>query len=330
MTKKQAVDVESNGRSGVLLRAQQSRFGDRVFYCSRGFRHWVMDAQWMVENGFTWPDDVKEVDGTILEAFRPGRRTARRWDASDWQTLLGSTTAEMREICVSRLAGRGVEVGPGASPMPIPLDCDVMYADVFSAEELQQNSYDGQQINDLIVPDLQASLEDLSAIPDASIDFIVACHVIEHTRDPIGSIVRGMSKLKPGGRMALVIPDMTRTFDRARERTPLTHLISDFEDPERERDREHFKEFYRIAMPVSSENYEDHWLARWQEAFPIHYHTWTYESFIQMIEWIGANVHPFSDVWVRPALDGVEDCIEFYCVSAEICVSDRKIKVRTG
>ncbi|MBJ9964273.1 methyltransferase domain-containing protein [Burkholderia seminalis] len=313
MTDHQKSAFRITRRPGILLRAQSSRFGDRVFYCNRGVRHWIMDAQWLAENGFEWPTDVREVDGSILEAFKPGRRVARQWSDADWRNPPRISTATLREICVSKLTGRGVEIGAGTSPMPVPLDCEVQYADIFSADQLVDHFYDGQVPSDLIVPDLVASFENLSVVPDESLDFIVACHVIEHTSDPIGAIVRGMRKLKSGGWMSLVIPDMTRTFDRERSLTTLSHLIEDFECPSRQSDREHFKEFYRLAMPVDPDEYADYWFARWLEAFPIHYHVWTYDSFMEVIDWVSRNVQQFSEIWSQPTLDCAPDCIEFYC-----------------
>ena len=36
--------------TGVLLRSQGSRFGERVFFCADGHRHWVMDAEWLAQH----------------------------------------------------------------------------------------------------------------------------------------------------------------------------------------------------------------------------------------------------------------------------------------
>ena len=59
--------------TGVLLRCQSSRFGERVFFCRNGHRHWVTHAEWLAQHGFRWPDDVQDVSDAVIEAFRPGR-----------------------------------------------------------------------------------------------------------------------------------------------------------------------------------------------------------------------------------------------------------------
>jgi SAM-dependent methyltransferase len=214
---------------------------------------------------------------------------------------------------VSDLRGAGIEVGAGANPMPLPFSCSVRFVDFYDKSGLEENSYDGQHLNDIVRPDIVGTFEDLSGVQDDSLDFVVACHVIEHTRDPIGAIYNSYRKLRKGGTIALVIPDMTRTFDRDRERTQLSHLIDDFRAPDRERDAAHFREFYSVGLPVKPAEFEQHWRQKWTEAYPIHYHTWTYESFKEMIGWIDANVCKFERIWSQTAITGQADCIEFYC-----------------
>ena len=241
---------------GVLLQAQASRHGDKVFFCWRGHRHWVSDAAWLAENGFSWPADVQEVSPTLLEAFLPARNAPRSWGEGEWRNPPKISTSVMREICVSRLHGSGIEIGAGASPMPVPLSCDVRYVDKYDQDGLRKAVYEGQIVSDLIAPDIVASFEDLSVIADDSIDFVVTCHVIEHTWDPIGSMVGAWRKLKPGGSLVLVVPEMTRTFDQRRPLTRLDHLVEDYRnpDPTRLRDQHHFREFYSNAFQFQLSN----------------------------------------------------------------------------
>lgn len=304
-------------RRGVLLRSRQSRHGEKVFYCEKGRRHWVMDGRWLEENGFTWPSDVLDVEPQVLEALLPGQSAARRRSLSDWERGgEGFTTWEMRELCVSRLGGSGIEVGAGANPMPIPLDCRIRYVDIFDASQLHDNRYDGQASPDILAPDIVATLDNLEAISASSIDFVVACHVIEHTRDPIGAIAGAWAKLRPGGSVALVVPEISRTFDRDRALTPLDHLIEDFRepDPHRLRDKPHFQEFYAKAFVTPPEEYETTWESKWAEAFPIHYHTWTHDSFMEMIGWMDSRglLPALEEAWSRPPLPEQEGCIEFW------------------
>jgi SAM-dependent methyltransferase len=301
---------------GVLLQSPESRHGGKVFFCSRGKRHWVMNAEWFAENGFVWPDDLQIVSPTVIDAFIPGQRAPMRWTDAVRNRPPRDSTGVMREIAVARLSGTGIEVGAGASPMPIPIDCVVRYADIFTLQELRQHWYDGQDPSDLMPPDIVASFDDMSAVPDASVDFVVACHVIEHVSDPIAALENNWAKLRPGGSLVLVVPDMTRTFDRHRELTTIGHLMDDNANPQdrRVRDRLHFREFYRVAFPTPEDEYEATWRRKWAVAFPIHYHTWTYDSFSELIDTLTAPRGRLAGatVWSQPPLGNEAECNEFW------------------
>jgi SAM-dependent methyltransferase len=311
-----APDHRRNATRGMLLQSQDSRHGGKVFYCVGGFRHWVANADWIRGNGFDWPGDVRQVPAAVLDAFKPGRRVPRDWNAAAWHRpprdvdVLG-----MREIAVSQLHGGGIEIGPGTDPMPVPLHCKVRYVDLHDADGVGDSVfYAGQDPRDAVVPEIVAQFEDLSPIEDGSIDFVVACHVIEHTRDPIGALLSSWRKLRPGGSIVLAVPDMRRTFDRDREPTPLEHVIEDFQhpDPARMRDQPHFQEFYSKAFPTPPDAYEATWQGKWREAFPIHYHAWTYKTFGQIVQWMTENVlTDVAEVWSRPPLPE-ESCLEFW------------------
>jgi hypothetical protein len=303
---------------GVLLQSPGSRHGDKVFFCWRGRRHWVSDAAWLPENGFSWPVDVQQVSPGILDAFLPARNAPRSWGEREWRSPTTHNTSVMREICVSRLRGRGIEIGAGASPMPVPLFCDVQYVDMYDEDGLRKEVYAGQVASDLIAPDIVAPFEDLSVVPDSSVDFVVTCHVIEHSRDPIGSIAGAWRKLKTDGSLVLVVPEMTRTFDRDRALTPLDHLIEDYyaPDPTRLRDQDHFREFYSKAFGIPADQYDATWRAKWEAAYPIHYHTWTHDTFGDMIRWMARDgiIDKLADVWSQPSLPDPDECIEFWYV----------------
>ena len=46
----------------------------------------------------------------------------------------------------------------------------------------------------------------LVGVPDAAYDVIMASHVLEHVLDPIAALREWDRKLKPGGRMLLLLP----------------------------------------------------------------------------------------------------------------------------
>jgi SAM-dependent methyltransferase len=303
---------------GALLHTLDPAYAGRVYYCHDGHRHYMRDALWATEQGFRWPEDLQRVPVEVLGAFRTGRPVARQWPASAWADPPVRDIFDMREIAVSQLRGNGIEIGAGANPLPIPLRCSVRYVDAYDKTQLTGHLYPGQLFVELVAPDVVASFEDLSPIPESSVDFLASCHVIEHTRDPVGAIIGAWRRLRPGGSIVLVVPEHSRTFDRFRPLTTLDHLVKDFLEPDltRQRDQAHFREFYALALPAAPGEYATLWREKWAEAFPIHYHTWTHASFGSMVRWMEEHgVLPgLAEVWSQAPLPDRTACIEFWYV----------------
>ncbi|BAY12213.1 hypothetical protein NIES2098_54000 [Calothrix sp. NIES-2098] len=104
----------------------------------------------------------------------------------------------MREIAASRLFDQGIEVGAAASPFPIPLHCSVEYADICPQTTIKDILYPGQNFHNLIKPTLITDLEKLEGIEDNSLDFIVACHVIEYVSNVLLALENAYNKLRVG------------------------------------------------------------------------------------------------------------------------------------
>jgi len=300
-------------REAVLLQARGSVFGEQVFLCARGRRHPVVSAARLEEYGFRWPDDVRQVDERLLASFAPagGIPAPRRADFDP--ALLGDAMA-VREAIACALDGFGLEIGAGASPFPVPPRCRVIFGDRLTYDELCVEPYPGQRIVDLVQPDILTDFDSITNIADSSLDFLVACHVIEHTRDPVGSIAAAWRKLKPGGRLVLVVPDKERTFDRRRPVTPLAHLVEDHHTPDRSRDYAHYEEFYTLAEVIPEDKRRAKVDEKFAECYAIHYHVWTHDAFAEMLDHVDREVCPWTAIWTHPAVGDESRCIEFYAV----------------
>ena len=290
---------------GRLLQSNGPVFGQRVFLALNGVRHWVSNSDWIVENGFRWPESVSIVPVEELLALAPGRPASRKWDLDFGGSTRTEDALALREMGCSFAGGSGIEFGAASNPLPIPLSANVTYADMLSYEQLLESAYDGQTPEGMIQPHLRASLDKMGGL--GTFDFVAAAHVIEHVRDPIGTIVRASTKIARGGHLVLFVPDMATTFDRDREVTPLSHLIEDFMSLDADRDAEHFKEFYSLAFPSPPDRYEEIWKEAWLSEFPIHYHCWTYDSFREMADWIIRSFGAYRDFWSHPTI-GTEFC----------------------
>ena len=78
---------------------------------------------------------------------------------------------------------------------------------------------------------------------DDTMDFICSSHVLEHLANPLRAIVEWKRVIKGEGIVYVGVPDKRYTFDHRRHRTPLSHLIDDFEKDVDQTDKTHIFEF---------------------------------------------------------------------------------------
>jgi len=295
--------------SGAVIKSDLSVFGEQVFYVYYGRRYWIRSLEWFDCSDFTWPIDVINVSPEIIYSYINGG-LASYLDFSDLSRD-GLSSIDIREIQASSLVGFGVEFGAGSSPFPVPTGCNVLFADLYTYEMLLKNIYPGQDKYNLIRPDYVCDIKSFENIADCSLDFVIACHVIEHTNDPIAALNSIHRVLRAGGKLLLVVPDMRRTFDSGRELTTIDHLVEDFFSPSPDRDFSHYREFYTLAFKptsiVTSSEYIDE---RYKDNSDIHYHVWTYVSFGQFLKW-HCGMRGWEIDFAHDVLPGDEN-IEFY------------------
>ena len=134
----------------------------------------------------------------------------------------------------------------------------------------------------LVEVDIVEDGENPTSIPDESLDFVIASHVIEHCEDPVGTIKSWLRVLRPGGKIFLVVPDRRRTFDRTREPTTAAHLLRDHrEGPEGSREA-HYREWVAVSHPGDPE------AARraadlQEEGYRVHFHVWNPDEFADFV-----------------------------------------------
>jgi len=190
----------------------------------------------------------------------------------------------------AQLSGEGLEIGALHAPMPVPNARGVKYLDKLDPDALRKMT---PKLADRIGRvDILDDAQTMATVADGSYDFVIASHVIEHLRNPIGGVRQWLRVLKPSGRLYLVVPDKRRTFDRQRMRTTIEHLIVDDRQPSAERDFEHFLD-YAIHVHKS-------WLepaiveARRLEAedASIHFHTFIPQDIVALVRWVDEQVTP--------------------------------------
>jgi len=133
-----------------------------------------------------------------------------------------------RAVYAYHLFGEGIEIGALAWPLSLPRSVRCRYVDVFPTEELKEIY---KECRDLIVPvDILDDGQTLNTFAQESQDFIIANHVLEHVINVIQSVRRWYEVLKPNGILYLSVPDWRFTADQVRRRTPLAHLLKEFQE----------------------------------------------------------------------------------------------------
>jgi SAM-dependent methyltransferase len=156
-----------------------------------------------------------------------------------------------QELLLSQVDRRGVglEIGASYSPAaPKSSGLNIRVADYIGQEELRSKyrTAAGVDVSKIEPVDYVLGTRTLGeAIPERShFDYIIASHVIEHVPDLLGFLLDCQALLKPGGVLALAVPDKRSCFDlllplsttgqvlqahRNRDRRPGPGAVFDFE-----------------------------------------------------------------------------------------------------
>jgi hypothetical protein len=211
---------------------------------------------------------------------------------------------EWRAHFASRLRGHGVELGPLNRPLPMPPGVQVSYVDRADQATLQREF--PKIAHHIPRVDILDDAETLATMAPASVDFLVAAHVIEHMRNPIGALFNWIRVVRDGGLVYLIVPDKRRMFDERRVRTLLEHLVLDYRQPSVERDFEHYLEYAALVHHQAGDAAiaEAHRLR--DTGFSIHFHVFLPEDIVRMVQWVGERIAPLSIV-EGPALSPAAD-----------------------
>ncbi len=168
---------------------------------------------------------------------------------------------------------KGIEIGGAMNPVYL-VDRRIELKQLdYTQHTMEENPYKDMP---LVKVDIIDDGETLKTIGENSLDFIIACHMLEHCKNPIGTLRVFLSKVCSGGIIFLAIPDKRFTFDRDRKITSFEHLVID--DREAGKDKEYLD--YCDMSGVGAVSYTQ-FLE--EDISHFHYHVWDSNSFIDFL-----------------------------------------------
>ena len=181
------------------------------------------------------------------------------------------------------LRGDGLEIGALQDPLPLPRGARARYVDIAPTAALRA-MYPRKAHRHLVEVDVVDDGERLATVGDASVDFVVANHFLEHCEDPIGTLRNLLRVVREGGVVYLSVPDQRHTFDRDRPATTVEHLERDHEQGPEVSRRAHYDEVVRLAERVTGDVAVTARVAELeQQRFRIHFHCWAQTGLLQLL-----------------------------------------------
>jgi SAM-dependent methyltransferase len=132
----------------------------------------------------------------------------------------------------------------------------------------------------------------LEGISDATYDFVLSSHNLEHIANPIKALQNWKRVLKPQGFLLVSLPDKHRTFDYLRPVTTLDHLREDYARDMGEQDMTHVEELVTLwdykKFPIAN-SIAEHW-DRYRDNYHqrlVHHHVFDLQSAVRLIDFAG-------------------------------------------
>lgn len=136
---------------------------------------------------------------------------------------------------------------------------------------------------------------DLFQIEDSKYDFIISCHMLEHTANPLKALYQWQRVLRVGGKFLLILPHVEGSFDHRREVTSLEHMNADYRNNVGEDDSTHFDEIFakhdlvRDPAQESPEAFK-RWILNNKVNRGAHHHVFNPLSAVKLVDAVGFQI----------------------------------------
>jgi predicted SAM-dependent methyltransferase len=180
------------------------------------------------------------------------------------------------------LRGDGIEIGALHQPLRVPAAARVKYVDRMTVPDLRRQ-YAELAAVPLVETDIIDDGEQLTTFRDATQDFIIANHFLEHCQNPVQTFQNLFRVLKPGGVLYVAVPDKRFTFDADRQPTTIEHIMRDFSDGPAWSKHQHFEEWSRLVNKRPEEQVAAEVEHLLQIDYSIHYHVWRAADLLEFV-----------------------------------------------
>jgi SAM-dependent methyltransferase len=217
--------------------------------------------------------------------------------------------AVRREIA-RQLRGRGIEFGPGCHPIPLgPFVESVSYCDALDRngylnrypESAHEIAGFPEHIDYLLDFDKEWFVERMGK---GTMDFVIASHILEHLVNPLRFLEQCYEILGDGGMLYIGVPDMRKTFDADRQRTPLSDVVARYRANETELSEARIGAFVsdvvRPGQPIDPTSPYDRQTISELRARTIHVNVWLLDDIIEILLFLGREL-----VMPLELLDGI-------------------------
>lgn len=191
--------------------------------------------------------------------------------------------ANRQRVAARYLAGDGVEIGALDAPTPLPPEAKARFVDFRTVAELAAQ-YPDLDARRFVPVDVVDDGERLDRIDDASLDFLIANHMLEHCENPLGTLRNHLRKVRPGGWFFYAMPDMRCCFDAARPLTPFAHLVADEADGGKASRHGHFLEWAKLVNRIDDDAAAaENARLNIKNGYSIHFHVWDTNSWLDFL-----------------------------------------------
>ena len=133
---------------------------------------------------------------------------------------------------------------------------------------------------------------------DETMDFVCSSHLLEHLANPLKAIAEWKRVIKTDGIIYAGVPNKRYTFDHKRHRTPLNHLIEDFEKDVDQTDKTHIQEYLEKWNKKDGEcddkkQLKAHVMENTESR--VHHHVWITDDVKDIFEYMGLSM-PYKPI----------------------------------